>query len=209
MLLDSLTGWENIRFWYRDTIRRYLQVITNSPLFIGLIFKQLIGVHIMLSFESFDSPNWRTEQLFHHETIFDFPTRQKCPEKTSETCERPGAALAPWLFLGLLNLGVGFRIPSFRWQPLGFFKVPFWGQRTWKKNTHTDTWWRMNIFLDFHVDEKFANNAWIILCVGGQNQPMGNWWFRLVFWIRGIPLWNNLRGTPRIPNHQPKPTIND
>ena len=36
MLLNSLTGWGNIRCWYRDTIWTYLQVIMNSPLFIGL-----------------------------------------------------------------------------------------------------------------------------------------------------------------------------
>ena len=162
----------------------------------------------MFSFVSCDSRIRRTEQLFHHETIFDSPT--KTCRKNPRNLRKAWCRFGSLAFFGLLNLGVGFRIPSFRWQPLGSFKVPFWGQRTWKKkNTHTDTWWRMNFFLDFHVDEKFANNAWIILCVGGQNQPMGNWWFRLVFWIRGIPLWNNLRGTPRIPNHQPKPTIND
>ena len=33
------------------------------------------------------------------------------------------------------------------------------------------------------------------------------WWFGLVVWILGIPKWKGLllRGTPRIPNHQPEP----
>ena len=41
-------------------------------------------------------------------------------------------------------------------------------------------------------------------------QLMINCWFGLVVWIPGIPLWKGLllRGTPRIPNKQPKPTIN-
>ena len=35
-------------------------------------------------------------------------------------------------------------------------------------------------------------------------QLMVNWWFGLVVWISGIPLWKGwlLRDTPRIPNHQ-------
>ena len=36
-------------------------------------------------------------------------------------------------------------------------------------------------------------------------QPMVNWWFGLVVWIFGIPLWKGLllRGTPiRIPHHR-------
>ena len=34
-----------------------------------------------------------------------------------------------------------------------------------------------------------------------------SWWFGLVVWIPGIPLWKGslLGGTPTIPNHQPKP----
>ena len=33
---------------------------------------------------------------------------------------------------------------------------------------------------------------------------MGNWWFGLVVWIPGIPLWKGLLlgGTPRIPKHR-------
>ena len=39
---------------------------------------------------------------------------------------------------------------------------------------------------------------------------MVNCWFGLVVWIFGIPLWKGLLlgCTLRIPNHQPKPTIN-
>ena len=42
------------------------------------------------------------------------------------------------------------------------------------------------------------------------NQLMVNCWFGLVVWIPGIPLWKGLLlgCTPRIPNHQSKPTIN-
>ena len=41
-------------------------------------------------------------------------------------------------------------------------------------------------------------------------QQMVNCWFGLVVWIPGIPLWKRLllKGTLRIPNHQPKPTTN-
>ena len=36
------------------------------------------------------------------------------------------------------------------------------------------------------------------------SQPTVNWWFGLVVWIPGIPLWKGLllRGTLKIPNHQ-------
>ena len=36
-----------------------------------------------------------------------------------------------------------------------------------------------------------------------------DWWFGVVDWIPGISLWKGvlLRGTPGIPNHQPKPPI--
>ena len=42
------------------------------------------------------------------------------------------------------------------------------------------------------------------------SQPKVNCWFVLVVWIPEIPLWKGLllKGTLRIPNHQPKPTIN-
>ena len=42
------------------------------------------------------------------------------------------------------------------------------------------------------------------------SQLMVNCWFGLVVWIPGFPLWKGLLlgCTPRIPNHQPKPTIN-
>ena len=155
MLLNSLTDWGNIRCWYRDTIRRYLQVIANSPFFIGLIFNQLIGVHIMLSFVSYDSPDWRTEQLSHHDPFlaathrrifcfFDFPTRQKCPEKTRNLRKA-------WCRFGSLAFFWGF----WTWElanpifPGGSRLVFFfggtlwpWAHRTWK--TYTDTWWMMN-----------------------------------------------------------------
>ena len=40
-------------------------------------------------------------------------------------------------------------------------------------------------------------------------QLLVNWWFGLVVWIPGTPLWKGLllRGTPRFPDHQPKPSI--
>ena len=39
---------------------------------------------------------------------------------------------------------------------------------------------------------------------------MANCWFGLMVWIPGIPIWKGLllRCIPKIPNHQPKPTIN-
>ena len=54
----------------------------------------------------------------------------------------------------------------------------------------------------------------ILLCVylseAWNFQLMVSWWFGLVVWIPGILLWKGLllKGTPRIPNHQPKPPIN-
>ena len=120
---------------------------------------------------------------------------RKMPEKISETCERPGAALAPWRIWGIflpqilvaekispktatwimskkpaiLNLEFLF---IFRLQPLVFW-VPFWASRTWKTYTYTtDKWWIPLLYfthLCFHLDQKYVDNAWIILCVGGQD----------------------------------------
>ena len=49
-----------------------------------------------------------------------------------------------------------------------------------------------------------------VLFTNALNQQMVNCWFGLVVWVPGIPLWKGvlLGCTLRIPNHQPKPTIN-
>ena len=55
------------------------------------------------------------------------------------------------------------------------------------------------------------NPGWFIGYFGGEEilQLMVDWWFGLVVWIPWIPLRKGLllRGTPRIPNHEPKPPI--
>ena len=163
-----------------------------------------------------------------HRMLFAFfwLPNEKMPKKP-ETCERPGAALAPWRiwwffftsnfvakrFTKKQRLGNHVQKTGRFWtwelvsihfsgcSRLVFLRYPFGATEPDKKHTHTR--WMMNtysfisrMFVSMYIDEKYANNAWIILCVGGQNQLMANWWFRLVFWIPGIPLWNNL-GVPR------------
>ena len=86
--------------------------------------------------------------------------------------EKISPKTATWIMSkkpAILNLEFLF---IFRLQPLVFW-VPFWASRTWKTYTYTtDKWWIPLLYfthLCFHLDQKYVDNAWIILCVGGQD----------------------------------------
>ena len=144
MLLNPLAGWGNFRCWYRDTIRRYLQVITNSPFFMGLIFNQLIGIHnVIIRKLWLTQLTNRTVTVFHHDPFFPTTHRRIFVFLTSQqkiALKNPKAAkgLVPLWLLGAFWRLWTWEFPSHLsgGSRLGFFKVPLWGHhRTWE-NIH-------------------------------------------------------------------------
>ena len=81
-------------------------------------------------------------------------------------------------------------------KPLGFFKSPFKKMIELPPKTYKSKW-----FPSTRPPKKRSQIDFVLSGIGG---------YGLVVWIPGMPLWKGLllRGTPRIPNHQPKPPIN-
>ena len=110
--------------------------------------------------------------------------------------------------------------PAFFWGYVGFrgskisyaSKVPGSNRTIWVWKFKVQDFWFPHFVRSSRFGiQIFRSHHWAILQGKDRsNQPMVNGWFGLVLWIPGIPLLKGLLlgCTPRIPNHQPKPTSN-